>query len=192
MVLMIPRAAAALVRGYVRSGSAVPGLGVTTPHVAQARCGLLDVDIFMHMNNAAFFSHCELARWQLIAEVGAIPWIQRNKAVFLVGSTVTRFRREVRPLQAFEVHTQVLGWDERSLVFEHNFRLSADSPPLSQTLCRAVVKSKGKTVAPEDFFGAMGVPPDLVAARRGTSAGNDTVAAFAALDAAQKASATAA
>ena len=191
MVLMIPRAAAALVRGYMnkRSGDLVPGAGFSVPHVVRTRCGLFDVDGFGHMNNAAYFTHCELARWQLIAEVGALAVMQRERLIFLVGSTVTRFRREVRPFQPFEVHTQVLGWDARSVVYEHNLRLSADSPPLSQTLCRAVIKSKGKLVAPEAFFEAMGVPNELIQARRGTTAGNETVAAFAALDAAQKANA---
>ena len=194
MVLMIPRAAAALARGYLnrRAGSLVPGAGFSVPHVMRTRCGLLDVDSFGHMNNAAYFTHCELARWQLIAEVGALTVMQRERLIFLVGSTVTRFRREVQPFQPFEVHTQMLGWDERSMVYEHNIKLSADSPPLSQTLCRAVIKSKGKLVSPEDFFAAMGLPPELVESRRGTMEGNETVAAFAALDAAQKASAAAA
>ena len=118
--------------------------------------------------------------------------MQRERLIFLVGSTVTRFRREVQPFQPFEVHTQMLGWDERSMVYEHNIKLSADSPPLSQTLCRAVIKSKGKLVSPEDFFAAMGLPSELIESRRGTMEGNETVAAFAALDAAQKASAAAA
>ena len=194
MVLMIPRAAAALARGYLnrRAGSLVPGAGFSVPHVMRTRCGLLDVDSFGHMNNAAYFTHCELARWQLIAEVGALTVMQRERLIFLVGSTVTRFRREVQPFQPFEVHTQMLGWDERSMVYEHNIKLSADSPPLSQTLCRAVIKSKGKLVSPEDFFAAMGLPSELIESRRGTMEGNETVAAFAALDAAQKASAAAA
>ena len=67
-----------------------------------------------------------------------------------------------------------------------------DKLPKYQTLCRAVVKSKGKLVSPEAFFAAMGLPTELVESRRGTMEGNKTVAAFAALDAAQKASAAAA
>ena len=183
-----------MARGYLnrRAGSLVPGAGFSVPHVMRTRCGLLDVDSFGHMNNAAYFTHCELARWQLIAEVGALTVMQRERLIFLVGSTVTRFRREVQPFQPFEVHTQMLGWDERSMVYEHNIKLSADSPPLSQTLCRAVIKSKGKLVSPEDFFAAMGLPSELIESRRGTMEGNETVAAFAALDAAQKASAAAA
>ena len=192
MVLMIPRAAAALFQGYLRSGAkSTAGVGLATPHVRRTRCGILDLDIFMHMNNAAYFSHCELARWQIIAEVGLIDWVRRNRIVFLVGNTVTRFRKEVPPLTPFEVHTQILGWDDKALVFEHKFKLNADSPPLSSTLCRALLKSGKRVVGPEEMFHAMGMPPELVEARRKEVAGDETWAAYAALDAAQKARAAA-
>ena len=57
------------------------------PHVYTARCSLLlDTDVYAHMNNASYLVHCELARWQMGAETGALRTMASEGLAFVVGS----------------------------------------------------------------------------------------------------------
>ena len=71
-LIHIPRVLANAARGFFRRGEHSPTMGITTPHIYQARAGIWDVDIYAHMNNAAFLTHSELARWQLSASGGLL------------------------------------------------------------------------------------------------------------------------
>ena len=60
MIFHVPRALSAIARGAL---NAQPGVGVGKPHIYKARVNaILDVDQFLHMNNAAYAVHFELAR----------------------------------------------------------------------------------------------------------------------------------
>ena len=43
------------------------GGGYSNPHIYESKCGIFDIDIFGHMNNAAYLNHAEYARWELTA-----------------------------------------------------------------------------------------------------------------------------
>lgn len=92
------------------------GLRVDDPHRYYARVGIFDVDYLGHMNNAAFLSHAEYARWDMTAENGLLQSMYRTDTHFMVASSYCRYRAEMRPIfQQFQVETYVAGLDDRNL-----------------------------------------------------------------------------
>ena len=113
-LIQIPRVAAAVARGYMRRGTPVDKtLGIASTHISRRRAGPFDFDVYGHMNNAAFLVHFEMARWELGAQNGFIDWSVQQRAALIVGGASVRFRKEIPPFKAFEVHSKFAAFDER-------------------------------------------------------------------------------
>lgn len=143
-VIHMPRIAAAIARGYYRRSHPLDkNSSFAFPHIASRRAGLFDIDLYGHMNNAgrlttslpkhppaaikvrlcaAYLTHFELARWELSAQNGILDWSVRQRAAFIIGGVYLRFRREVKPFQAFDVHTQFAAFDERWIYVDQTIR----------------------------------------------------------------------
>jgi acyl-CoA thioesterase FadM len=105
------------------SSSTVILEGIGIPHQYTARVGLLDVDYLGHMNNAAFLSHAEYARWEMTATNGLLPAMYRTNTHFMLSSASVRYRAEVRPLfHSFQVQSIISGMDESSIWMYQTFR----------------------------------------------------------------------
>jgi YbgC/YbaW family acyl-CoA thioester hydrolase len=162
MLIHVPRVALAIIRGRAQRAHAPPGVGLTTPHVYAARAGpFFDIDSFGHMNNASYLVHCELARWELTAASGLLEYSMRERCAFIVGMTAVSYKREIKPLQRFEIHSQLVDHDEKWMTIAHEFRSPVSGDLLAMTLCRAVMKQRGGTLSPRVVLDAIGVelPP---------------------------------
>ena len=126
MLIHVPRVLWSVARGaYLRPqpGTGAPG----RPHIYTARSNaLLDVDQFMHMNNAAYAQHFEMARWEMGAATGFLGTAMRKKIAWIVASNVMRFRKELRPLQSFEIHSEYMCADDRSMYMLQLCRIPGD------------------------------------------------------------------
>ena len=65
MLTFTARMIAALVKGHIK-GAPTPG----TDLVSTWRCWPIDLDVFMHLNNANYLRVAELSRWSNMAELG--------------------------------------------------------------------------------------------------------------------------
>ena len=135
--IIIPRIVAAVARGFARQRKGperFAGLGSTTPFVSTARAGLWDIDVYGHMNNASYLTHAELARWEMSVASGMLQHAARQRLAFIMAGTAVRYRREVRPLQPFEVHSSFAALDGESIFLRHNFVPAGGGPLLAQVL----------------------------------------------------------
>jgi acyl-CoA thioesterase FadM len=131
------------------------GIGSSRPHIYRARAGLFDVDHLGHLNNAAYLTHAELARWEMTSHNGFLEAMVRNKYHFLVASTAVRYRREIRPLlRRFQIDSAVAGLDERSMWITHNFRYPVEgrNRVRAQMIVRGVAVKGRNVVDPRAFF----------------------------------------
>ena len=140
------------------------GLGPENSHIYRARVGLFDLDYAMHMNNAAFLSHAEYARWQMGAETGMMQSMVSHNIYLIATANYVRYRREVRPLfRSFQIESWVSAMDERNLWFIHNLRLDDTDRLRAQIFMQACFVQKGKVVPPRLFFhDVCGVADDLI------------------------------
>jgi acyl-CoA thioesterase FadM len=175
MVLIhTPRTITSIGRGLLKArkrGAAAGLVGIgDTPHIYQARMGLLDSDYLGHMNNAAYLTHAEFARWEMSAMNGMLGAMYRNDVHFMVTGTTIRYRKEIRPILCkFQIDTTVFGLDERNMWLSHKFRLPAKerggkpSRVMAQIILQAVAVKGREVMRPETLFKEkIGVDPEVV------------------------------
>jgi len=77
-----------------------------------------DIDIAWHINNGQYFSLFDLGRFDLMARSGL--WGQMRKRGWspVVQSEQITFRRSVTFMTRFEIHTRMIGFDEKCFYFE--------------------------------------------------------------------------
>ena len=90
-------------------------IGVVEPHKYYARAGILDYALG-HLNNAAYFSHAEYARWEMSAANGWFKAMLQDKLAYFVTSQSCRYRSEIRPFfRKFEVQSIIGGIDNKHI-----------------------------------------------------------------------------
>ena len=171
-IVHVPRTVFAIAKGYFkRRTSPLPdakkslvGIGFKQPpYVYSSHAGLFDVDVMLHMNNASYLTHAELARWQWTAFGGTLEANIRSKSYFIVAASMIRFRREIQPLKRFEIETRLGGIDDRNVwcyqTFHYSSDESYDNKPgsargkiLAQVLTQGVITNKGKVVNPRKWL----------------------------------------
>ncbi|GAA3070828.1 MULTISPECIES: acyl-CoA thioesterase [Actinomycetes] len=77
-----------------------------------------DIDIAMHINNGQYFSLFDLGRFDLMARAGLWRRMRELGWSPVVQAEQITFRKSVTFLTRFEIHTRMLGMDEKSIYFE--------------------------------------------------------------------------
>ncbi|GKY98258.1 thioesterase [Mayamaea pseudoterrestris] len=171
MVLIhTPRTLVAIGKGLMRKGASDAqriGLG-DCPHVYTSRVGLLDLDYMGHMNNAAYLSHAELARWQMTTESGMLHKGYKKNCFFVVTASTVRYRKEIR-YGKFNIETRFMGFDDKSMWGIHNFYVpnkkdqAASRRVRAQVLVKAAVLRENKLISPKEFYtGILELEDDII------------------------------
>eukprot|EP01084_Bolivina_argentea_P189018 325191_1 len=86
-----------------------------------SRVHLYDIDFWLHMNNAAYLRHAELARVDYFIRSKIWNQLQKhNYAIAFVALNI-RYRRELTVFKKFEIQTRPIFWDELHLIIEQRF-----------------------------------------------------------------------
>lgn len=112
------------------------------------------VDVNLHMNYASYLQVMELARWDWGLRSGMFRTWLKSGFQPVVGSLTIEYRRELRPLQAFTVHTRLIGFDRRAMVVEQVFRVG-DVEHARSTLNIVLRNRAGGGVATRDQLEAL-------------------------------------
>lgn len=130
----------------------VSGLATT---VVRMRVWPLDLDFNQHVTNGRYFTLADVGRMDYVLRSGAFNVAIRHRALPVVGDTWGKFRRELKLFDAFEVHTRLLGWDEKWCFMEHRF-LHRDKV-VGVVVMRGVFRSSKGLVHPGEFVREMGL-----------------------------------
>lgn len=140
-------------------------LGTT---VVRMRVWPLDLDLNRHVTNGRYFTLADVGRMDYVLRSGAYKVALRNRAVPIVGDVWGKFRRELKLFEAFEVHTRMLGWDEKWTFMEHRF--ISRGRVVGVVIMRGLFRSAKGTLAPTEFVRELGLAeqspalPDWLAA----------------------------
>jgi acyl-CoA thioesterase FadM len=122
-----------------------------------------DLDVLFHVNNGVYLSMLDVARVDLILRSGVAAVLRRHGLYPVVAAETIRFRRSLQLFQAFEVETEIIGWDEKAFIIQHRFwrrdELVADAVVRARFLRR-----KGGTVRSSELLellGQAGPSPEL-------------------------------
>jgi len=122
-----------------------------------------DLDVLFHVNNGVYLSMLDVARVDLMLRSGIGKRLRKTGVYPVVAAQTIRFRRSLQLFQAFEVETQVIGWDEKAFIIQHHFLRGGE------VVAEAVVRSRflrrrGGTVSSRellDLIGHAGESPPL-------------------------------
>lgn len=108
------RASAALFSHYRTSSRAVP----------------FDLDVNLHKSNSTFFADADISRAALLTKLLS-QGLASLSTIPLLAAVQCSFKREIKPLQAYDVSSRILTWDDKSLwvvtyFLQSGFKLPAD------------------------------------------------------------------
>lgn len=122
---------------------AVPGMDPLGESVTRMRVHVGDLDLYRHVNNGVYLQMMDVARINLIADLGiARELIARGWYPVVAASTVT-YKRSLTLGQRFELRSRVLGWDARCAYLEQRFVRDGEQ------IARGIVAGRFLTVSGE-------------------------------------------
>jgi YbgC/YbaW family acyl-CoA thioester hydrolase len=112
--------------------------------ILNIRAGFTDVDMFLELNNARYFTYMELGRWDFSYRVGFVDLMKKHKWGVVVGGASVRFRRRIPLLHKFTLTTRLVCHDGRWFYFlQETYR---DNKICSSALMKLGVTSKAGLV----------------------------------------------
>ncbi len=132
-----------------------PRLGYFDESVLKGRVWITDLDVNIHMNNARYLAVMDLGRFDHLLRSGLLRMFIRKRWQPLLGAVQVRFRRALRPFEAFTVHSRFVGWDDRRGYYEH--WMEAEGAVVCHAIMWVAARAKGGRVPPIEMARAMGV-----------------------------------
>ena len=123
--------------------------------VVRMRAWPLDLDFNRHVTNGRYFTLADVGRMDYVLRSGAFRVALRHRALPIVGDTWGKFRRELKLFERFEIHSRMLGWDEKWSFMEHRF--VKDQRVIAVVVMRGLFRGPKGTVAPAEFARELGV-----------------------------------
>jgi acyl-CoA thioesterase FadM len=114
-----------------------------------------DLDVLRHMNNGIYFCLLDLARLDLSSRSGLAAKMEAAGYYGVVAAETIRFRRSLQLLQAFEVESTVIGWDEKVFAIRQTF-VCKGSEVATAVIWARFLKRTGGGVAPKDMLALAG------------------------------------
>ena len=159
MLLYTLRVLSQVALGFIRP----PVLNKATRSVDVAfRCYPIDIDTYMHMNNACYLRVGELARWRIFPVSGLFSASLNKGWMFLAVEQTVTYLKPIKPFQRYVVSTTMTHRDNKWLLYTHSFvqhpddvKVGKEAAVYSVIHLKAVLKEKGgKTVRPADLIGS--------------------------------------
>lgn len=134
-----------------------PRLGPFDTHVSHHRCWPHDLDIWWELNNGRTLTLYDLGRLVLFQRIGFIPVMRAERWRGTVAGSAVRYRRRIQLWERIEMHSRLLGWDERFFYFDQSMWTGAGCA--GQVLLRTAVTAGRGIVPAADVARAMGLDP---------------------------------
>ena len=87
------------------------------------RCWPIDIDLYMHMNNAKYVRVAEMARWRLFPATGAVKQMWKDGIMFLITDQRVSYYKPIQPFQRYVVQTSIKfdKNDDKWMYYSHAF-----------------------------------------------------------------------
>ena len=95
-----------------------PALGLQDVSVVKDRVWLTDIDELRHMNNSVYLGLFDHARLDLMVRSGTWKKLRDAGVYPVVTAQTVAYRKSLEFGQAFEIHSRILGYDDKSVFME--------------------------------------------------------------------------
>lgn len=117
-----------------------------------------DIDFNWHVNNSRYLAFMDLGRVQMLGQTGVLREVVRRHWTPVAQAVEIRFIRDIKPLQRFELRTQLVGWDEKYWYIEQSFH--SGNTVHAVAFARGLFLERGHKVAPAEVAALMGHSPE--------------------------------
>lgn len=105
-----------------------------------------DIDLFGHMNNGRYLQICDVSRVSWMRRAGILQVILKNRWSAVLGGTLVRYCKALKPWQSYQVVCRLLCWDQRWFFIEHRF-INRRGEEVAVCVTRAALRDKAGWVA---------------------------------------------
>ena len=137
-------------------------LDITDTSILAFRVLPNDLDINMHMNNGRFNSIMDLGRVDILLRTGLLNILLKKKWTGIVASIHTQFYRPLTVFQAYELHSQIVYWDEKWTWIEH--KMYSHGKLIARALVQTVIRGKQGNIPNAELQNLLGINPESPAA----------------------------
>ena len=141
---------------FIHRNAAPLKLGET--HVARVTCMPWDIDVFMEMNNGRVLTLLDLGRFLLFHRMGVTPHMKTNGWYGTIAGTAIRYRRRITLFQRLEMHTRVIGWDDRFTYVEQSLWRGNDC--CAHAVLRTALTTGKGIVPPSEIAAVLDMPDE--------------------------------
>lgn len=142
--MLIPSAA-----GVLRAISQ-PRLPLLEPLVYSMRVRLLDMNLGGHMDNVRYLKHMDRARNEYFLRTGLARLALTRRINLPVATSQVHYRRSLFLGQSFELHTRLLGWDEKWFFLEQ--RVMRQGELITRAVFKSVFLDRNGPLSPATVF----------------------------------------
>ncbi len=107
-----------------------------------------DLDLNIHMNNGRFLSVMDLGRLDLLIRTDLAAALFKHRWQPLVGAINVRYKVSLLPFQKYQLHTKVIGWDEKWFYIEQRF--VRKNRTIAVALVKALFRGDHRNIPPEE------------------------------------------
>jgi acyl-CoA thioesterase FadM len=115
-----------------------------------------DLDLYRHVNNGRYFAIADIGRIDWFLRTGVMQQALRLHAPPVIGDAMAKFRRDLRLFQSFDIHSRLLGWDERWMFLEHRFVRAGRV--VGVVAIRGLIRGERGALSPAQFLRSLGGP----------------------------------
>ncbi|MFV0287381.1 MAG: acyl-CoA thioesterase [Demequina sp.] len=130
-------------------------LSLWSTAVTPFRVAPTDLDVLGHMNNGRYLTLMDLGRLDLMVRSGFWEDLERRGWFPVVAGQTITFRKELRLGQRFEIHSRILGLDDRWGYLEQRFCVG-DTVHAHALVRTRFLKKSGGTVDHDELEEAVG------------------------------------
>ncbi|MFV2143181.1 acyl-CoA thioesterase [Isoptericola sp. G70] len=136
----------------------VPGRGLLEASTTVLRVHPGDLDMYLHVNNGSYLQMMDVARSNLIADLGGFAPLNGKGWYPVVAASTMTYKRSLQLFDRVEISTRVLGWDARVVYIEQVFTCRDTFAARGWVAGRFLGKD-GSRVAPADVAALLGGTP---------------------------------
>lgn len=103
-----------------------------------------DLDINRHMTNSRYLSVMDLGRMDLLIRTGLAQVTWKKKWGSVLGAATIRWRKGLKLFQKFEIHTRVVGWDEKWFYLDQ--KVLSEGHLIAHAIVKAVFVRRGGSI----------------------------------------------
>ena len=126
-----------------------PELHFLDTSIVTFRVWPLDLDINSHMTNSRYLSVMDLGRTDLLIRTGLGKLSWQKKWGSVLGSATIRWRRGLKLFQKYEIHTRVVGWDDKWFYLDQ--KILSGGHVISHAIVKAIFVKKGGSLMAKDI-----------------------------------------